>query len=49
MKFLFILDTVKSKDESQVAVVSQKMGLPFKTTLFCIIDSTVLSFLFETG
>lgn len=41
--------TVKSKDKGQVVLVSQKMGMPVKTILSCIIDSTLLCFQCETS
>lgn len=46
--FVYSGHTVKSKDKSQVVLVSQKMGLPVKTILFLVIAFTVLCFLFET-
>lgn len=41
--------TAKTKDEGQVVLIRQKMGLPVKIILSCVIASTALCFIFETS
>lgn len=57
MELLFLLDTLdisgyflldlQTKDEGRVVLGRQKMGLPVKIKLSCIIASTTLCFVFE--